>query len=174
MRANDSDNTPIIDEYISTIMPHLLLLTPSSILGVRSTINPYKNGAGKYPNKLQKKLATELAIAHSFEGTEFSKMPVRLGMIKPPKNKTNQRNIITPSILFIKGTGKHDALAQRDTKKHKYKAFLLVQPPTHVVVTYPPTNTPIVGPVIDAPLYKMKTSSLLAPMTTYIQYVIQY
>lgn len=96
-------------------------------------------------------MATEFAIALSLSGTELSKIPVKFGIMKPPKNRTSHKKIMVSTKLFTKGTGKVAKQAKQATKKHTVKARLLVYPPIYVVVTNPPTRTPTVGPVIDAP-----------------------
>lgn len=65
-------------------------------------------------------------MARSLEGTEFSKIPVKLGMMKPPKKRTNHKKMITHTKLSKKGIGRALKEANKDTKKHRVRALLLV------------------------------------------------
>lgn len=90
-------------------------------------------------------------MARSREGTELRRMPVRFGIMKPPKNRTSHKKMITSTKLSRRGIGMAHMQAIIATKKHNFSARLLVYPPMKVVVINPPTKTPTVGPVIEAP-----------------------
>ena len=75
--------------YLYDIADFYLLLGSSS---VSQEINPQIDGAGRYPIRLQQRLAKELAIDLCCQLTEFIIIPVTGGKQKPPANRTNQSN----------------------------------------------------------------------------------
>ncbi len=86
-------------------------------------------GEGRYPNRLQERFETELAIVRSCYFTEISKMPVITGTIKPPRKRSDQIRILNRVKLSTNGIGMADKTASRETKQHIYSAFGELYPP---------------------------------------------
>ena len=57
-----------------------------------SFIIPYKNGAGKNPNKLHTIINNEFDVPMRSLGIDDITIPFKVGTIAPPKNNTNHKN----------------------------------------------------------------------------------
>lgn len=103
---------------MSTVIP-ARDFSPSA---VKLHTKPYTDGAGRYPSKLYDKLANEFATVLSYNPTEFSKIPVSIGRINPPQNRSSHIKIITPIKLSMNGTGSDTTVAPNATKQEIPKA----------------------------------------------------
>ena len=72
---------------------------------VSQEINPKIDGAGKYPNRLQQRLAREFAVDLCYQLTEFIIIPVTGGKQNPPANKRNQSKTRNTGNEFRNGIG---------------------------------------------------------------------
>lgn len=69
-----------------------------TLIPARSSLNielnhPYTKGAGKYPKQFLMIYPVELPNARRYGGTEAIIIPVRPGIIAPPKNRTIHKAI---------------------------------------------------------------------------------
>ena len=72
---------------------------------------PQMKGEGKYPIKLQDRLASEIATVLCLTSTVFNIIPVTIGTMKPPKKSKSQMRVAKSIKSFIKGTGRAQATA---------------------------------------------------------------
>ena len=75
-------------------------------------------------------------------------IPVMHGSIDAPKNKRNQRRITQAQKLSTYGIGAEHPRQIRQKSYVTYNDFLLLNPPSFVVIL-PPTIIPKTGPVIE-------------------------